>query len=198
MKFFLTLMGVAVCATVFAGAKINIELDGRYKKAIFSEMDAKSSALKFVPQTSKDGSTHYYSVRGTEDLTSEWKTYSFSFVCSVNSFAFGLSATTPKNQSVDYDDLKIEGGKVYNTSFEIINEDKEADGWRYYNPETICTGDDAADGKHYVRVSHSYANRCNFLLTPGEKVTVTFKARIGKELKATEGKWTSSGRRKVK
>ena len=88
--------------------------------------------------------------------------------------------------------------RAIKSTIEIINEDKEADGWRYYNPETICTGDDAADGKHYVRVSHSYANRCNFLLTPGEKVTVTFKARIGKELKATEGKWTSSGRRKVK
>ena len=196
-KFFITAFAVLLGPAVFAGAKINIELDGRSTKNGCSDIAIISGDMKSVALPEKDGNVYNYAVVGNSKLTSEWQTYSFSFIPQKAFLALGMGATYPKNMSVEYDNIKIEGGNLYNPSFEIINEDKEIDGWRYYSPDCQRSGD-AADGKVYICGAYGAAVRQSIRMTPGKKVTITFKARIGKPLQRAEGRWYSSGKRKVK
>ena len=198
MKSFYTAVCFALfCTAAFAGAKINVELDGRSTKTGCSDITIITGDMKSVALPEKDGSVYNYAVRGNAELTSEWQTYSFSFIPQKAFLALGFGATYPKDMAVEYDDIKVEGGSLYNPSFEIINKDKESDGWRYYSPDCVRTGD-AADGKVYICGAYGAAVRQSIRMTPGKKVTITFKARIGKPLQRTKDRWYSSGKRNVK
>ena len=115
-----------------------------------------------------------------QNLGKEWQSFSISFVSDKPGLVFSFRVSG--NNFVDYDDIKVVNGTIYNPSFELINKANEADGWRYYAPQVIKTGKaDAADGKNYITCTSKIAARQGLTVIPGKVVTITFKARAGQK-----------------
>ena len=188
--------GMAVAGFAAPGDGVTIELDGRPHRNEFTELSAPGMQIKSTAKTDTRGEFHFL-IGDSKDLTDKWQTYTVSFVPVNKAFIFGLRAWR-SNVWIDYDDIKVENSDVYNPSFEIVNGDKEIDGWRYYNANCAKLGkDDAAEGKNYVTCSALAAIRQGMKTTPGQKVTITFKARQGTPVPAGTKGWASSGSRKV-
>ena len=198
MKKLFAIAGALFAASVLFAADVCflVELDGRYRREKFAEI--KADAGRLSKAKSVEGKGEFYNIYGTTPLTSEWQSFSFSFVPNSKSVTLGFRSFG-KNIWVDYDDIKVENGGVYNPSFEVINNDKEIDGWRYYAPKSMKAGmKDAADGENYVTCASQHGMRQRLNLIPGKQVTVTFKARIGQAVEVPPSLWTSSGQRKVR
>ena len=100
---------------------------------------------------------------------------------------------------VDFDDIKMENGTLYNGSFEVVNPAGEIDGWRYYTRKTPASIRKAADGKMYMRTFGKAPFRQVVDLQPGKVITVRFKARAGNAFFGMPNTpWGSSGRRRVR
>lgn len=189
--------GMAVAGFAAPGDGVTIELDGRPHKNEFTQLSAPGMQVKSTAKTDTKGEFHFL-IGDSKDLTDKWQTYTVSFVPVNKAFIFGLRAWR-SNVWIDYDDIKVENAEVYNPSFEVVNGDKEIDGWRYYNPATLKVDQaDAAEGKNYITCSGRYGIRKSIPVVPGKKVTISFKARLGKPLPPPEKpNWTSNGNRKV-
>ena len=198
MKKLFAIAGALFAASVLFAADVCylVELNGRHSKEKFAEIKADTGRLSKAK--SVEGKGEAYNIYGTTPLTSEWQSFSFSFVPNSKSVTLGFRSFG-RNIWVDYDDIKVENGNVYNPSFEAINDDKEIDGWRYYAPKSMKAGmKDAADGENYVTCASLHGMRQRLDLIPGKQVTVTFKARIGQAIEVPPQLWTSSGIRKIK
>ena len=199
MKKFLFICAFVLAAgAVFAAPRASralAELNGRGSQIKFEELTVEG--MQPVKVADIPGKGEYYNIHSV-DLTGEWKTFSISFVPTGKSFIFSFRGGPTHGNWVDYDDIKVEGAELYNPSFEIINDDNEIDGWRYYNANSAKIGqNDAGEGKNYVTCSALAAIRQGMKTVPGQKVTITFKARQGTPVPAGEKGWASSGSRKV-
>ena len=198
MKKLFAIVGAlfAVSALFSADVYYLVELNGRHSQEKFAEIKADSARLSKAK--SVEGKGEAYNIYGTTPLTSEWQSFSFSFVPNSKSVTFGFRSAG-KNIWVDYDDIKVENGSIYNPSFEVVNDDKEIDGWRYYAPKSMKAGmKDTADGENYVTCASQHGMRQRLDLIPGKQVTVTFKARLGQAIEVPPQLWTSSGQRKIR
>lgn len=168
------------------------EIDGRVSKATLSNITVDSKKLRVTHWDNSPG----INVSGLQNLGKEWQSFSISFVSDKPGLVFSFRVSG--NNFVDYDDIKVVNGTIYNPSFELINKANEADGWRYYAPQVIKTGKaDAADGKNYITCTSKIAARQGLTVIPGKVVTITFKARAGQKFEMPKKAWSSSGRRQL-
>jgi len=174
----------------YAGPQFIAEIDGRNSGSStkFTDITADEKTMSVKPWKRGPG----FDICGSKSLTSKWQTFSFSFVANVPRVVFSLRSQS--GRWVDFDDIKAEGTSVYNPSFEEINVDDEANGWRYYSETYFKVGkDDAADGKNYMTCTKKFPTRQSINVTPGQKVTITFKARAGARMRYPASVWHSSG-----
>ncbi len=121
-----------------------------------------------------------------------WEEKSFQFSAKENcEVAIHLLAERAPDKSrpwVAYDNVRVEGATVKNGSFENVDKKGLAKNWGIdgkKNFYVVKKGDDAADGKRYIEVSHDYRAVQKFKCKKGQIVTVTF---IVRDLKRTEKK----------
>ena len=79
----------------------------------------------------------------------------------------------------DYDDLKIEGTTLKNTSFETLNAQMLPEGWECASANVV-TDETAADGKTYIRACFDQPVLQTVAAKAGQAVTITVKVRRSK------------------
>lgn len=120
----------------------------------------------------------------SKPLTDKWQKFEFSFVpahTGTVSIMFHVPGSRKKEniKPVLIDDVKSTGSEVKNGGFELLKEERKASGWTFLKLAALITGDDAAEGKNYVRVSDSDGAAAQTITVQrGERVTVTFKAKL--------------------
>lgn len=115
-----------------------------------------------------------------------WKEKRFQFTADedcVISLQFMANPDRKKRPWIAYDNVRIEGAEIKNGSFEQVDPERELPKkWGSFPKAKMVlkTGDDAADGKKYVEVSHD--NRAIQLIKckKGETVTIIFMVRDAK------------------
>jgi len=122
---------------------------------------------------------------GKEVTGLTWKEYSFSFTPDKDGYIWlSLEGQFPPKEDpkivfqVDYDNVVVTGGSIENGDFETLDENGKAKFWTYAG-EVIPPGSaPALLGTHFVTATAK--NRVGVALqgTAGQKVTVTFNARM--------------------
>jgi hypothetical protein len=193
---FTTLFVAAALSSVCSAApKVNVlvELNGMHNGLLLTE--AGGEGFTYSNPQSKDPKikfAHY--ATSSVPVSADWKEYTVTFIPNTPSCTFGVRSTSASaGHWIDIDDIKVVNGTIKNPSFEMVNSKQEAAFWRYYSLDCLRVNKkDAAEGKNYATVNSRFAMRINLSFKKGEKITVSFKARLGQPVKVPAKPFFSS------
>jgi len=180
--FSLTMLMLAATA-VMASGEVRVDLFGSTTlRAITAKTPLKWQRFKHYKDKPLEKKS---AMLLSPPLTDQWQDFEFSFVPERDgnvSILFHVPGSSNKEniKPVLIDDVKSTGGEVRNGGFELLKDGK-AHGWSLRELAELLTGDDAAEGKSYVKVSYSKGSAAQSIkVRGGERVTVTFKAKLAK------------------
>ena len=120
-----------------------------------------------------------------QNLTSEWKTFSFSFTPTKSGILTlrlkGLAWKPAKSSPIiDYDDLKITGSVIQNSGFEEawVNKGTAKTWWAKFKPFCAIDKKDAKEGKNYISIPVKKSVSQGISVIANQKVRIEFSTRI--------------------
>ncbi len=152
--------------------RFNIEFTGQPKKNFKNIVHGSDTTFTAIKKNKG------ISFSGEKDLTSQWQSFSFSFVTNTSELTLSLGS----QGQVEFDDVKVENASLANPSFEEKTANGELANWNYFIKNAFAHSTDAADGKHFVR-TYDYAPITQKIrVQPGKTVKFSFKARASKTI----------------
>ena len=186
MKTFLTITAAVLSAvTVFAVGEVRVDLFGQME---LQEITAQEP-MKWQRFKHYEGKPQYQksAMLLSQPLTDQWQKFEFSFVpahTGTVSIMFHAPGSQKKEniRPVLVDDVKTTGAALENGGFELLKQDGKVSGWSLRKLAEFITGEDSAEGKNCIKVSYSDGAAAQTIkVQRGERVTVTFKAKLAKQ-----------------
>ena len=187
MKTFLTITAAVLSAvTAFAAGEVRVDLFG--SKIELRDIAAKAPLTAHRFKHYKGKPMEMMSAMFlSQPLTEKWQEFELSFMPEKDgqvSILFHVPGSKNKAniRPVLVDDVKTTGATLENGGFELLKQDGKVSGWNLRKLAEFITGEDAAEGKSCIKVSFSDGAAAQVIkVKGGEKVVVTFKAKLAKQ-----------------
>lgn len=179
-KFILLTMLFMAALTLHAldAVRVDVRCPGGMSVA---QVSAEGLSVATTPAQATENITNIVLMSG--NLNDQWQKFEFTFTPAADG-RIALRFHTPGSRNVQaikpvlIDDVQVIGGTLLNGSFEIVQNNRPAN-WGFGKNAAIITGELVYDGERCVRVIFNSGMATQIMIvTGGEKVTVSFRARL--------------------
>ena len=180
MKKFIVLTALVMSCAAFALDAVRVDVQGVADMRI-SKVAGEKLSVGTTPAKAEKDILRAVLISG--NLNAEWQKFEMSFVPEKNG-RVTLRFHTPGSRNIKsikpvlLDDVQCTGGTLLNGDFEILNNGVLTN-WRLGSAGKLITGENVYHGKQCVQVFFNSGMAVQTIfVTAGEKVTISFRARI--------------------
>lgn len=189
MRKIFSLFLASAVLTAFAG-RVRVEINGQdiqmNCREVSCSKNLQRSVVGWLPENKQAAHLIFETAKNAPD---KWEEYYFTFTPGKTGTVRLMlrSGWTKKHMVswVQYDDLKVSGTKIFNPSFETVFNGVISE-WMLRDTNMCIAGENALNGKNYIRAAHDFVIRQDIDVTAGVPVTVKFFARNGGNEKRPE------------